>query len=156
MTNELKPILDLIKRQCPSYSEEDIKKAIITCIESKSLEIIQELKLPPKKSSLSSVTEQFKQARSRARDFRLNEKNSKEELLYELEIVREKLLESGETHSANTIAEDIQQIGNSSTTLEGCSLITDAHIATLVEKQSISDAKTNENLKKLEQLLEND
>lgn len=156
MTNELKPTIDLIIRQCPSYSEEEIKIAIINFIESKSFEIIRDLKLPPKKSSISSVTEKFRQARSKARNFRLSEKNSKEELLNELEIFREKLLESGETQTANTIAEDIQQIGNASTTLEGCLLTTDAHFATLADKQSILDTKINDNLKKLEQLSEND
>lgn len=156
MTNKFKPIIDLIKKECPGYSEDDIEKAIISFIESKSFEIILNLKLPPKKSIILSRTERFRQARSGVRDFRLSEKNSKQELLYELETFRENLLESGETQTANTIAEDIQRIGNASTTLEGHLLTTDAHIAALEDKQSTSDTKTNENLKKLEWLSKDD
>jgi hypothetical protein len=156
MTSELKQIIDLIKKEHPDYSDGDIKTAILSHIESNLSEIILKLKFPPKKSPTFSRVERFKQARSGVRNFRLSGKNSEHELLSVLDNVKEILLESGETQNANTIARDMQMIGSASTTLEGHLLAAESRIATLINKQSASDINTNDNLKKLEQLSEND
>ncbi|MCX9085489.1 MAG: hypothetical protein OIN87_11920 [Candidatus Methanoperedens sp.] len=156
MTSELKQIIDLIKKEHPDYSEDDIKAAILSHIESNLSEIILKLKLPAKKSPISSLVDRFRQARSGVRNFRLSGKNSGYELLSVLDTVKEILLESREIQNANTIAEDMQMIGSASTTLEGHLLSAEAHIATLINKQSTSYVATNDNLKKLEQLSEND
>jgi len=156
MTSELKQIIDLIKKEHPDYSDGDIKTAIISHIESSLPEIILKLKFPPKKSPMFSRVERFKQARSGVRNYRISGKNSEYEFISVLDNVREILLESGETRDANTVAEDMQMIGSASTTLQGHLLAAEARIATLIEKQSTSDIKTKDNLKKLEQLSEND
>lgn len=152
--SELKQIIDLIKKEHPDYSEDDIKTVILSYIDSNLPEIILQLELPAKKSSMSSLVERFRQARSGVRNFRLSGKNSGHELLNVLDTVKEFLLENREIDNANKIAEDMQMIGNASTTLEGCLLSSESHIATLIDKQSTSDIASNNNLKKLEQLNE--
>lgn len=156
MTSELKQTIDIIRKEFPNYSEDDIKEAIISHIESSLPEIILKLKLPPKESPIHSLTERLRHARSGVRDFRLSEKNSKHQFLSELDNIREKLLESGETQNANTIAQDIQSIDSASTTLEAHLLTADAHISTFIEKQSTTDKKSSENLKKLEWISNDD
>jgi len=156
MTTELKQIIDLIKNEHPNYSDDDIKLAILNHIESNLPEIILKIKLPPKESSIHSFVESLKRARSSVRDFRLTEKNSKQELIHVLKNVREKLLERGETPTASTIAGNIQRIDSASTTLEEHLLATDTHIATLIDKQTMSESKASENLKKLEWLSKDD
>jgi len=156
MTSELKQIIDLIKKEYPDYSDDDITTAILSHIESSLPEIILKLKLPPKKSPISSLVERFRQARSGVRNFRISGTNSGHELLSILDNVKEILFEIGGTQNADTIVKDMQMIGSASTTFEGHLLATEAHIATLIEKQSTSDINTNDNLKKLEQLSEND
>lgn len=156
MTNNFKPTIDLIKKECPGYSEDDIEKAIISFIESKSFEIILNLKLPPKKSIILSRTERFRQARSGARGFRQSERDLKLEFLNMLDSIREKLIESRETQTAITLTEHIQRIDTASTTLEGHLLSTDAYLATLIDEKSTSNERTSSNLKKLEQLSDNE
>ncbi len=156
MTSELKQIIDLIKKECPSYSEDDIKIAIFSFIDSNLYEIILKLKVPSKKSSIVSLIERFRRARSGARGFRQSEKDKKLEFLNMLESTREKLIESRETQTASTLAEHIQRIDTASTTLEGYLLSTDTYLASLIDKKSTSDERTSKNLKKLEQLSDND
>ena len=150
MSTKIKQIIDIIKSECPEYSNSDIENAIIKHLEINLSDIISNVKLPEK--SPNSFSHKIKGFREKIQRRKLSIDSSKIELINELENIQDYLKEKHKYDSLDTITQDIIGIDQSSSTYRANLLKADTHIARIEHEMKEECNEDDNTLNKLRDL----
>ena len=155
MAERLKEVISIIKEEYPCSSEDEIKEAIIDYIESNLPEIVAEIKLPSsKKLERSTRKDRYRAARSGVKLHRLQESQSKTELIRELEKIQDDFSSRGMRNDADRFTNHIKSIEGTSITKKQTLMYVDSDLTALIMQEETVEELDDRTTRKLKELAE--
>jgi hypothetical protein len=155
MAERLKEVISIIKEEYPDSSKDEIKEAIIDYIESNLPGIVAEIKLPSsKKLERSTRKDRYRAARSGAKLHRLQENQSKTELIRELEKIQDDFSSRGMRKDADRFTNHIKSIEEASITKKQTLMYADSDLTELIMQEETVEESDDRTTRKLKELAE--
>jgi len=155
MAEWLKEVISIIKEEYPGSSKDEIKEAIIDYIVSNLPGIVAEIKLPSsKKLERSTRKDRYRAARSGVKLHRLQENQSKTELIRELETIQDDFSSRGMKSNADRFTTYIKDIEDGSITKKQTLMYVDSDLTELIMQEETVEESDDRTTRKLKELAE--
>ena len=155
MAERLKEVISIIKEEYPGSSKDEIKEAIIDYVESNLAEIAAKIKLPSsKKLEISTRKDRYLAARSGVKLHKLQENQSKTELIRELEKIQDDFSSRGMRTDADRFTNYIQSIEEASITKKQTLMYADSDLTELIMQEETVEESDDRTTRKLKELAE--
>ena len=155
MAEWLKEVISIIKEEYSGSSKDEIKEAIIDYVESNLAEIVAKIKLPSsKKLEISTRKDSYLSARSGVKLHRLQENQSKTELIRELEKIQDDFSSRGMRNDADRFTNHITSIEEASITKKQTLMYVDSDLTELIMQEETVEESDDRTTRKLKELAE--